>query len=139
VRDLADRPEDAVAEIARLRREGDLPFLATDRNVINLPGVGKSLTFRVIGITRFGRRILEYEHDPTRAHSPIIEKIGKVVIIESKSVSEYLRQLEEMGEDVREYDGLYGYSMGETEERVPLYEYPPYSYTVTDEMTNLEV
>jgi lysine 2,3-aminomutase len=139
VRGLAGRPEDAVAEIARLRREGDLPFLATDRNVINLPGVGKSLTFRVIGITRFGRRILEYEHDRTRAHSPIIEKMGKVVIIESKSVSEYLRQLEEMGEDVREYDGLYGYSMGETEERVPLYEYPPYSYTVTDEMTNLEV
>jgi lysine 2,3-aminomutase len=139
VRALAGKPEDAVEEIARLRREGGLPFLATDRNVINLPGVGKSLTFRVIGITRFGRRILEYEHDPTRAHSPIIEKMRKVVIIESKSVSEYLRQLEEMGEDVREYDGLYGYSMGETEERVPLYEYPPYSYTVTDEMTNLEV
>jgi len=139
VRALADKPEDTVEEIARLRREGGLPFLATDRNVINLPGVGKSLTFRVIGITRFGRRILEYEHDPTRAHSPIIEKMGKVVIIESKSVREYLRQLEDMGEDIREYDGLYGYSMGETEERAPLYEYPEYSYTVTDEMTNLEV
>jgi lysine 2,3-aminomutase len=139
VRALADNPGDAVEAIARLRESGNLPFLATDRNVINLPGVGKSLTFRVIGITRFGRRILEYEHDPTRAHSPIIEKMGKVVIIESKSVSEYLQQLEEMGEDINEYDGLYGYSMGETEKRVPLYEYPAYPYTVTEEMTNLEI
>ena len=139
VRVLADTPGDAVQAIARLRESGSLPFLATDRNVINLPGVGKSLTFRVIGITRFGRRILEYEHDPTRAHSPIIEKMGKVIIIESKSVSEYLQQLEELGEDINEYDGLYGYSMGETEERVPLYEYPGYSYAVTDEMTNLEI
>ena len=63
----------------------------------------------------------------------------EVIIIESKSVREYLRQLEDMGEDIREYDGLYGYSMGETEERAPLYEYPEYSYTVTDEMTNLEI
>jgi len=139
VRSLAEKPEKIVEEISQLRRESDLPFLATDRNLLNLPGVGKSLSFRVIGITRFGRRILEYDHDPTRAHSPIIEKMGKVVIIESKSVSEYLRQLEEMGEDIGEYDGVYGYSMGETETRMPLYEYPDYSYRVTGKMTNLKV
>ena len=40
-------------EIAALQQSENLPFLATDRNVLNLPGVGKSLTFRVIGITRY--------------------------------------------------------------------------------------
>lgn len=139
LKDLADEPEKIVEHVSRVRSQWGLPFLATDRNVINLPGVGKSLSFRVIGITRFGRRIMEYEHDPTRAHSPIIEKMGKVVIIESKSVSEYLRQLEEMGEDAGEYAGIYGYSMGETEKRAPLYEYPPYGYVTTEEMTNLEI
>ncbi|NIP82771.1 MAG: hypothetical protein GWM90_27550, partial [Gemmatimonadetes bacterium] len=48
------------------------------RSVLNLPAVGKSLTFRVIGITRYGRRILEFDHDRTRAHSPIIDEMGKV-------------------------------------------------------------
>jgi lysine 2,3-aminomutase len=136
---LAESPEDAARGIARLREKAGLPFLATDRNVLNLPGVGKSLTFRVIGITRFGRRILEYDHDPTRAHSPVIERMGKIIIIESKSVSQYLHQLEEMGEDVSEYEGIYGYSMGETEERLPLYEYPPCNYEITEEVTNLQV
>ncbi len=125
--------------IARLREQGGLPFLATDRNVLNLPGVGKSLTFRVIGITRYGRRILEFDHDPTRFHSPIIRKMGKVIIIESKSVCEYLGQLEELGEDTREYDGIYGYSIGVTEGRLPLFEYPAYGFGVTSRMTNLKV
>ncbi|MCK4763461.1 MAG: hypothetical protein KAW12_14775, partial [Candidatus Aminicenantes bacterium] len=124
--------------IAELRKTAGLPFLATDRNVLNLPGVGKSLTFRVIGITRYGRRILEFDHDATRVHSPIINKMGKVVIIESKSISEYLRQLEELGEDISEYEGIYGYSIGETEPRLAVYEYPPYDYKVTQEITNLD-
>ncbi|MFV0267867.1 MAG: KamA family radical SAM protein, partial [Draconibacterium sp.] len=72
------------SKITRLREEHDLPFLATDRNILNLPGVGKSLTFRTIGITRYGRRILEFDHDRTRNHSPIIDTMGKVIIIESK-------------------------------------------------------
>ncbi|MBN2428537.1 MAG: KamA family protein, partial [Deltaproteobacteria bacterium] len=110
-----------------------------DRNVLNLPGVGKSMTFRVIGITRYGRRILEFDHDPTRFHSPIIHKMGKVVIIESKSISEYLAQLEELGEDISEYEGLYGYSIGETEKRLSVFEYPEYDFKVTEEITNLEV
>jgi lysine 2,3-aminomutase len=33
--------------------------------VLNLPAVGKSLTFRVIGITRYGRRILEFDFTVT--------------------------------------------------------------------------
>ncbi|MCP4659395.1 MAG: KamA family protein [bacterium] len=131
--------ESLVEKITELRRSANLPFLATDRNVLNLPGVGKSLTYRVIGITRYGRRILEFDHDPTRAHSPIIHKMGKVIIIESKSISEYLRQLEDIGEDVSEYEDLWGYSIGETEPRMPLYEYPDYDFQVTDELTNLEL
>lgn len=128
-----------VENIEALRRYLKIPFLATDRNVLNLPGVGKSLTFRVIGITRYGRRILEFDHDETRNHSPIINKMGKVIIIESKSIHEYLSQLEEIGEDRADYDGLFGYSLGQTEQRMPIYEYPEYDFEITDNLTNLEV
>jgi lysine 2,3-aminomutase len=128
-----------VDNIDALRESADLPFLATDRNVLNLPGVGKSLTYRVIGITRYGRRVLEFDHDGTRAHSPILEQMGKMVIIESKSIAEYLQQLEEMGEEISEYESIWGYSLGETESRVPVYEYPDYPFDITDEMTNLEL
>ena len=136
---LQNDVEHMADNLASLQERNDLPFLATDRNVINLPGVGKSLTFRVIGITRYGRRILQFEHDPTRQHSPIIEKMGKVIIIESKSVSEYLDQLAEMGEDPAEYEGLYGYSIGVTAPRQLIYEYPEYDYDITKELTNLDV
>ena len=135
-------PEDAeniIDNINSVRKIENVPFLATDRNVLNLPGVGKSLTFRVIGITRYGRRILEFDHDRTRNHSPIIEKMKKVVIIESKSISEYLNQLEEIGENKSEYIGVYGYSIGETEARMPIYEYPDSDISFTKEITNLEV
>jgi lysine 2,3-aminomutase len=131
--------ENMKENINELRQELGVPFLATDRNVLNLPGVGKSLTFRVIGITRYGRRILEFDHDHTRSHSPIINKLGKMVIIESKSISEYLDQLEEMGENREDYKGIYGYSIGETEPRQKVYEYPEYEFGTTDRMTNLIV
>ncbi|MCK5322570.1 MAG: hypothetical protein KAJ45_00445 [Desulfobulbaceae bacterium] len=139
IKNLSLEPKKIVDNIADLKRKADIPFIATDRNVLNLPGVGKSLTFRVIGITRYGRRVLEFDHDATRAHSPIIHKMGKVVIIESKSISEYLNQLEEMGEKISEYETLYGYSIGETEARMSIYEYPRYNYNVTEELTNLEI
>jgi len=135
-------PDDAplmVENIQALRKETGLPFLATDRNVLNLPGVGKSMTFRVVGITRYGRRILEFDHDKTRMHSPIIEKMGKVIIIESKSIHEYLSQLEELGEDREDYTGLYGYSLGQTEPRNPVHEYPDPAYGITETMTNLRI
>jgi lysine 2,3-aminomutase len=131
--------ESMVEQVAALRDEAGLPFLATDRSVLNLPAVGKSLTFRTIGITRYGRRILEFDHDRTRSHSPIIDRMGKVVIIESKSVSEYLQQMDDIGEDTKEYEYVFGYSLGETEPRMPLYEYPPYDFPVTTEFTNLEL
>ena len=134
--------QEHVAEMAdsidALRKTENLPFLATDRSVLNLPGVGKSLCFRVIGITRYGRRILQFDHDQTRRHSPIIERLGKIIVIESKSVSEYLEQLVEMGENPEEYERLYGYSIGVTDDRLPIYEYPAYDFRVTEEMTNLD-
>lgn len=139
VRQFSENAEAISEKIDALRRSADLPFLGTDRNVLNLPGVGKSLTFRVVGITRYGRRILQFDHDITRSHSPIINKMGKMIIIESKSIHEYLRQLEEMGEDISQYEGLFGYSIGQTEPRVPIYEYPEYNYSLTREMSNLEV
>ena len=139
IRKFPEEPTMMVENIEALRRYAGLPFLATDRNVLNLPGVGKSMTFRAIGITRYGRRILEFDHDETRIHSPIIHKMGKVIIIESKSIHEYLRQLEDLGEDRADYDGLYGYSLGQTEHRIPVYEYPAYKYQLTETLTNLEV
>ncbi len=125
--------------IKNLKEKCNILFLATGRNVLNLPGVGKSLTFRTIGITNDGRRILEFDHDITRKHSPIIDKLGKITIVESKSLSEYFRQLKDMGEDISEYKDLYGYSIGETEVRMPIFEYPKYDFEVTKEMTNLEI
>ncbi len=138
VLDFQENVDDMVTNIDVLRRTENLPFLATDRTVLNLPGVGKSLSFRVIGITRYGRRILQFDHDQTRRHSPIIEKLGKMIVIESKSVSEYLDQLIEMGENPQEYERLYGYSLGVTDERMLIYEYPAYDFGVTEEMTNLD-
>jgi len=139
IRKFPEEAEMMVENIDGLRKFSGLPFLATDRNVLNLPGVGKSLTFRVIGITRYGRRILEFDHDETRRHSPIIRKMGKVIIIESKSVHEYIQQLSEIGEDPEDYAGLYGYSVGQTESRVPVYDYPEYAHTITGEFSNLEI
>jgi lysine 2,3-aminomutase len=137
--ELMHDAENIVDNVEALREKNDLPFLATDRNILNLPGVGKSLTFRTIGITRYGRRILQFDHDRTRNHSPIIDEMGKIIIIESKSITEYLRQLEDMGENRDEYEGVFGYSLGETEPRMPMYEYPEYDFDVTDEMTHLEL
>jgi len=131
--------QNIVRDIEALRQKANLPFLGTDKNVLNLPGVGKSLTFRTIGILNDGRRILEFDHDGYRNHSPIINEMGKVVIIESKSIRDYLLQLNEIGEDLNEYESLYGYSIGVTEPRVPIYMYPEYNFKVTDEFTNFKM
>ena len=139
VKKLSSHPKGLKQKISSIRRRHGLPFLATDRNIMNIPGVGKSLTFKVIGLTNDGRRILEFEHDQDRNHSPIIHRMDKVTIIESKTISQYLRQIENMGESPAEYHSLFGYSMGETEKRMPIYEYPDYEYGATDELTNLEI
>ncbi len=128
-----------IENINYLREQEDLPFLATDRNVLNIPGVGKSLTFRTVGITRRGRRILKFDHDSTRNHSPIINKMGDIIIVESKPISEYLRQLERMGENSEDYSTIWGYSIGETEKRFPVFEYPKYNFEITKEFSNLKL
>ncbi len=131
--------EKMIENVNELREKINVPFLATDRNVLNLPGVGKSMTYRVIGITRGGRRILEFDHDHTRSHSPVVDKMGKFVIIESKSIENYLKQLKGMGEDLDEYTTIWGYSIGETEPRHPIYEYPEYDFELTPEITNFSM
>jgi lysine 2,3-aminomutase len=42
-----------------------------------------------------------------------------------------------MGEDINDYESIWGYSIGETEPRMSLFEYPEYDYKLTDEYTNL--
>lgn len=120
-------------------RENHLLFAATDRSVLNLPAIGKSMTFKTVGLTAEGKRILKFDHDTGRRHSPIINKMGEVYIVENKSVAAYLRQLEEMGEDVKEYRSLWNYCEGKTEPRFSLYEYPDYPFAITEKMTNLEL
>ncbi len=130
--------EDVVDNIDKLRKEANIPFLATDRNVINLPAVGKSMTFRVIGITQDGRRILEFDHDHTRKHSPIIDKLGKFTIVESKAIRTYLEQIKGMGDNPGEYESIWGYSIGETEPVTSIFEYPEYDFEITDKLTNFK-
>ncbi len=136
---LPEDPTHMVRNIRKIMHGAELPFLATDRNMLNLPGVGKSMTFRTIGITRHGRRILEFDHDETRSHSPVVERMGKVTIIESKPIFEYLRQLGEMGEEPADYAGIYDYSIGFSEKRLPVYKYPRSEEEVTEEITNFQL
>jgi len=120
-------------------KENNLLFAGTDRNVLNLPGIGKSMTFQMVGITSDGRRILRFDHDASRKHSPIINKMGEVFIVENKSIAAYLRQLDEMGEDINEYRSIWHYCEGKTEPRFSLYEYPDYPFLITEKMTNLQL
>ena len=134
---LLERTHDPAACIRRFTKAHRLPFLATDRNVLNLPAIGKSMTFKTVGITPEGKRILRFEHDGTRRHSPIIDSIGAVYIVESKSIAAYLRQLQAMGEDTEDYASIWNYTEGKTEPRFSLYEYPDFPFRITEKMSNL--
>lgn len=130
---------DPAACIRRFMKSHRLPFMATDRNVLNLPAIGKSMTFDTVGITADGKRILRFEHDSTRRHSPIINQLGQVYIVENKSIASYLRQLQAMGEDAEEYATIWNYTCGKTESRFSLYEYPDFPFRTTERMSNLEI
>lgn len=130
---------DTAGRIRRFMKKHRLPFLATDRSVLNLPAIGKSMTFRLVGITAEGKRILRFDHDRTRRHSPIIDRMGEIYIVENKSVAAYLRQLEKMGEDAEDYACIWGYTHGQTEPRFGLYVYPDFPFGVTDRVSNLEL
>ncbi|ERP31531.1 KamA family radical SAM protein [Chitinivibrio alkaliphilus] len=136
---LVTRTTNMAEEAQAYMKQKDLPFIAVDRSVLNLPGVGKSLTFRTVGFTDDGRRILDFDHDHNRVHSPITENMGRVIIVESKSLLEYLQELETMGEDPHEYKDIFGYRLCETEPRNPFYEYPTYTYSVSDHLTNFKM
>ena len=45
---------DTAKQIRRFMRKHHLPFLATDRSVLNLPAIGKSMTFQLVGLTEEG-------------------------------------------------------------------------------------
>ena len=130
---------DTAKQIRRFMRKHHLPFLATDRSVLNLPAIGKSMTFQLVGLTEEGKRILRFEHDGTRHHSPIIDQMGQIYIVENKSLAAYLRQLSKMGEDPEDYASIWSYTKGETEPRFSLYEYPDFPFRSTDKMSNLEI
>ena len=136
---LLETGEDTAARIRRFMKKHHLPFMATDRSVLNLPAIGKSMTFNLVGITEEGKRILRFDHDSTRRHSSIIDKLGKIYIVENKSLAAYLRQLSKMGEDPEDYASIWSYTKGETEPRFKLYEYPEFEFHTTDRMSNLEV
>jgi lysine 2,3-aminomutase len=48
--------------------------------------------------------------------------MGSVIVIESKSIAEYLRQIESIGEDTKEYQTIWGYSAGSLEPRSSVFE-----------------
>ncbi|GAB6144858.1 hypothetical protein [Desulfocicer niacini] len=139
IKKLACDPPRMVENMIHLKEKLGLPFLSTDKSVLNMPGVGKSLSFRTIGITRRGRRILQFDHDPNRSHSPIINKMGKVIIVESKAINDYLYQLGDMGEDISDYKSIWGYSIGQSEKRHSLYEYPDYDFKITEQYSNIQI
>ncbi len=122
IRTFMKDAQNMVEQIDSIRQGDEIPFISPDRNTLNLPGVGKSNTYRTIGITEDGRRILRFEFDHTRPHSKVIEDMGFVIVIESKSIARYLNQLSEMGENVSEYDTIWGYSAGSLEPRSPVFE-----------------
>lgn len=123
----------------QIEEQEKLPFVATDRSLMNLPALGKSLSFEQIGITIDGRRVLSFEHDKFRNHSPVVNHKERVIIVESKSISKYLRQLESMGESIEDYQGIYAYSTGETERRSEVFEYPKFSFAQTKSYNHCDV
>ena len=135
---LGGAPNKAVA-VRQFCVAHDVPFLATDRSVLNLPGIGKSMSFALVGVDAKGRRILRFDHDNTRRHSPIIDRLGQIYIVENKSIASYLRQLQAMGEDAEEYATIWNYTEGKTESRFSLYEYPDFPFQITDRMSNQDI
>lgn len=135
--DLLRSRKDRATAVQEFCNAHQIPFVATDRSVLNLPGIGKSMTFATIGMTKDGKRILEFDHDSTRKHSPIIHHMKKVYIKENKSLWQYMLQLQEMGEKKEDYDSLWSYVEGETEHRFPLYDYPDPGFGITEKYSHL--
>lgn len=106
---------DPVKIVTDFQKRYKIPFVATDRNVLNLPAIGKSMTYKLIGYKATGERILQFQHDKTREHSPVIEKMGNIYIAENKSLADYMKQLEELGEDISLYEDIWKCNTSQTE------------------------
>ena len=128
-----------IREVRNFLQDNNRLFVATDRSVLNLPGIGKSMTFKLIGITPQGERILCFDHDTSRKHSPAIQKIDKIYITENKSILSYLKQLDRLGEDVKSYQSIWEFTEGRTESKFQLYEYPPFQFHPTEIINHIEV
>ena len=137
--ELLKYPERIPSELPDLLDKYWQPFLATDRNVMNLPGIGKSMTYQTVGMTKEGKRILRFSLDVGRRHSPQVDHEGEIYIVESKSIAAYLRQLQALGERVEDYSSLWDYTEGRTESRFALFEYPEPRIEITGDFTNLEI
>lgn len=66
LRKIAQSPENIVNDLDWLLDSCRLPFVATDRNVMNLPGIGKSMTFTTVAVLPDGRRVLYFTFDNGR-------------------------------------------------------------------------
>ena len=135
---IFSKGEDIAKKLNSFIKKNKLPFVSTDRNVLNLPAIGKSMTFQMVGISKEGKRILKFDHDRTREHSPIIDKMGQVYIIENRSVASYLRELEAMGEKKRDYASIWNYTSGKTEQVFPLFDYAPPKFKPTSKTTHFK-
>jgi lysine 2,3-aminomutase len=135
---IFNEPELIQEKITSLLNASNIPFIATDRNVMNLPGIGKSMNFETVGVTPEGCRILNFTLDPHRPHSPAVDKNETTNIIENKSVASYLRQLETMGESVAEYESIWSYNSSISEARFKLYTYADNKDMLTKEVTNIQ-
>lgn len=138
LRKIAQSPENIVCDLGYLLDSCRLPFVATDRNVMNLPGIGKSMTFTTVAVLPDGRRVLYFTFDNERFHSPVVAGLEGVYITESKSVADYLRQLECLGERAENYGSVWYYNQGKTEAVADLFRYPEQENGMTKELTNFK-
>lgn len=138
LRKIAQSPENIVNDLGWLLDSCRLPFVATDRNVMNLPGIGKSMTFTTVAVLPDGRRVLYFTFDNGRFHSPVVAGLEGVYITESKSVADYLRQLECMGERAENYGSVWYYNQGKTETIADIFRYPRQESGITKELMNFK-
>ena len=136
---IFEKGDNIAKNLNSFMKRNALPFLPTDRNVLNIPAIGKSMTFKLAGISAEGRRILKFDHDHTREHSPIIDRMGEVYIIENRSIASYLRELEKMGESTDDYASVWRYTSGDTEQVFPLFDYPDPGFKPTRQITNFRM
>ncbi len=136
---IFSKGENIAKNLNSFMKRNHLPFLPTDRNVLNIPAIGKSMTFKLAGISSEGKRILKFDHDRTREHSPIINQMGEVFIIENRSIASYMRELEKMGENKEDYASVWRYTSGETEQVFPLFDYPYPGFKTTRQITNFKM